>query len=145
VHDDGWRIDGCPHAGPSLAVSADGRLHAAWYTGAPDRPGIYHVTADDDLRFGTPTALLAGEWVPPSLVSLAGSDHGLLAAWDDRRGEVPLLTFAQPAGGLNAAALLGGSDRRAQTSGLAPALSARGERHALAWLRGDSIFVRIGD
>ncbi len=28
---DRWRIDGCPHHGPSLAVDAAGRRHAVWF------------------------------------------------------------------------------------------------------------------
>lgn len=29
---DDWRIDACPHHGPSLAADGRGRLHAVWYT-----------------------------------------------------------------------------------------------------------------
>ena len=28
---DRWRVDGCPHHGPSLAVGADGTRHAVWF------------------------------------------------------------------------------------------------------------------
>src|SRR5690606_11365753 len=31
VHRDGWVFPGCPHAGPSVAVTDDGRVHVAWY------------------------------------------------------------------------------------------------------------------
>ncbi|GIZ53354.1 sialidase family protein [Noviherbaspirillum aridicola] len=30
---DDWRIDACPHHGPSLAFGADGRRHLAWFNG----------------------------------------------------------------------------------------------------------------
>lgn len=145
VHDDSWRIDGCPHAGPSLAIGGDGRVHVAWYTGAPERPGIYHAVVDTGLDFDAPAPLLTGEWVPPSLVELAATDGAILAAWDDRRREVPLLTFGVAAGGAQAAGLVPGRGDRAQTDGIAPALAARGNRYALAWLRGDSILVRVGE
>ena len=39
---DDWRIDACPHHGPSLAADARGRLHAVWYSGTPDRAGVYY-------------------------------------------------------------------------------------------------------
>lgn len=39
---DDWRLDACPHHGPSLAKDADGRLHAVWFTGAPGREGVYY-------------------------------------------------------------------------------------------------------
>src|SRR5690606_35851464 len=35
---DGWRIAGCPHHGPALAVGAHGTRHAVWFTAADDAP-----------------------------------------------------------------------------------------------------------
>jgi hypothetical protein len=89
VHDDGWLIDACPHAGPSLALDGAGRLHVAWYTGAPERQGLWHAVSDDGgLTFSPPTPILAEGWVPPSQVRLATDNEGSVwAAWDDRREE----------------------------------------------------------
>jgi len=28
---DGWKVDGCPHHGPSLAIGSDGVRHAVWF------------------------------------------------------------------------------------------------------------------
>ena len=39
---DDWRIDACPHHGPSLAADADGRLHAVWFTQGPKRAGVFY-------------------------------------------------------------------------------------------------------
>ena len=39
---DDWRIDACPHHGPSLAQDAQERLHAVWFTQAPGRAGVYY-------------------------------------------------------------------------------------------------------
>ena len=39
---DDWRVDACPHQGPSLAQDAQGRLHAVWFTLAPERAGVYY-------------------------------------------------------------------------------------------------------
>lgn len=59
VHDDGWRINGCPHAGPSLAVAPDGAVHIAWYTGADGGSGVFHAVSRDGARtFEPPTPLL---------------------------------------------------------------------------------------
>jgi hypothetical protein len=144
VHEDAWQIDGCPHAGPSLAVTADGRLHVAWYTGSPERPGIYHAVAREGLEFGEPAPLLSGLWVPPSLVDLAAAGGSVLAAWDDRRAEVPRVSFGTAPSGTLAAGLAAGRPERAETDGIAPSLAARNGRYALTWLRGDSVFVRTG-
>lgn len=39
---DDWHVDGCPHHGPAVARDARGRLHAVWFTGAPDKAGVYY-------------------------------------------------------------------------------------------------------
>lgn len=62
---DGWAIDGCPHQGPSMAVGADGTVHAAWFTGAPGREGIvYARSGDGGLGFRTPMRFTRGEHMP---------------------------------------------------------------------------------
>jgi hypothetical protein len=87
AHDDGWEIDGCPHAGASVALDAHGRLHVAWYTGAPERQGVWYAVSDDDARsFSAPRAVQTGGWVPVSQVKLAADGMGTVwVAWDDRR------------------------------------------------------------
>lgn len=134
VHADGWRIDGCPHAGPALAATTDGRIHVAWYTGAPDHAGIHYATADSALSFGPPAALLAGAWVPPSLVALTAIGTDVIAAWDDRRADVPVLRVGDPLAAVAAV----------QVDGQAPALAAGGTRRIVAWLRNDTIFASNG-
>lgn len=39
---DDWRVDVCPHHGPSLAADRGGGLHAVWYTGAAGNAGVYY-------------------------------------------------------------------------------------------------------
>ena len=39
--DDGWAINGCPHNGPSVAVS-DNAVYAAWFTGGRQK-GVYYA------------------------------------------------------------------------------------------------------
>jgi hypothetical protein len=39
---DDWKIDACPHHGPSLAAGAGGELHAVWFSGAPDKSGAFY-------------------------------------------------------------------------------------------------------
>jgi hypothetical protein len=39
---DHWRVDACPHHGPSLGVDSAGRLHAVWFTGAAGREGVHY-------------------------------------------------------------------------------------------------------
>ncbi len=95
VHADGWVFPGCPHAGPSLAVDARGRVHVAWYTGKDGRQGLWYAASDDSGRtFGAPAALLTSGWVPPSHVTLAAEGDHVWATWDDRREQESRVTLA---------------------------------------------------
>ena len=88
VHEDDWVFPGCPHAGPALHVDGDGRLHVAWYTGREDRQGVWHThSVDGGASFGAATPLVTSDWVPPTVVALAGIDGGLWTTWEDRTTE----------------------------------------------------------
>lgn len=53
--EDRWAIDGCPHHGPSLAVSSDGTVHAAWFTQGRSRQGLFLArSTDGGATFSTP-------------------------------------------------------------------------------------------
>jgi hypothetical protein len=75
-----WRIDGCPHSGPSLEVAGD-RLFAAWYTEATGRSRLYWSTSSDGGRSFSPAEDVAGEILDPN--------HPHLAVIDGR----PFVTF----------------------------------------------------
>lgn len=44
ISNDGWKIKGCPHAGPGM-IQYNDTLHYAWFTMGNGK-GIYHVTSD---------------------------------------------------------------------------------------------------
>ncbi len=55
VAEDHWAIEGCPHHGPSLAVSAAGTVHAAWFTQGSAGQGTFVArSTDGGARFGPP-------------------------------------------------------------------------------------------
>lgn len=85
VHADHWAIDGCPHAGPSVAAGADGRVHVAWFTGAEGRLGLWHaVSADGGATFAGPTPLDRGAPLGQTRAARDGAGRVWLA-WEDRR------------------------------------------------------------
>jgi hypothetical protein len=43
-----WRIDGCPHHGPALAVDDSAGIHAAWFSGAESARGLFYRRFDAD-------------------------------------------------------------------------------------------------
>jgi hypothetical protein len=137
VHRDGWVFEGCPHAGPSLAIDASGRLFVAWYTGLEGSAGVFFAVSEPgDLSFGPPAPLLADAWVPPAIVSLAPAPHGgVWAAWDDRRGETRFVRAAFLDGG--EVRMLGDS-----VPGYAPALAAGPQGASVVWKEGATLKAR---
>ena len=58
---DDWRVDVCPHHGPSLDMDAGGRLHAVWFTQAARNSGVFYGrlregAVDGQRRVGGETA-----------------------------------------------------------------------------------------
>jgi hypothetical protein len=103
---DGWAVDACPHHGPALAIAADGAYHLAWFSGAPDKAGLYYAHSRDrghsfskPLRLGDPGAQ-SGR---PQILAL-GSDVSLV--WKEFDGKQSVIrtqqsrdggrTFTQP-------------------------------------------------
>jgi len=77
IHDDGWVFLGCPHSGPALDVDATGTVHAAWYTGAEGRMGVYVARrAESDAGFGPPVAVVSGASVGIAHPAVVARDNG---------------------------------------------------------------------
>lgn len=97
IHDDMFKISGCPDVNAGLAVDRKGRLHAAWYTGTDRGPGVWYAVSDDDGRtFSEPVALLADDWVPYADVVMAvDGDGAAWVAYEDRRRERDQLQMAR--------------------------------------------------
>jgi hypothetical protein len=136
VHEDGWQVESCPHAGAALAFDRDGALHVAWYTGAESRQGLWYARLNGDAGFGEPAPLLAGGWVPASQVKLAADPAGRVwIVWDDRRAEEPTVHVAlADAAGVRALPFT--------ASGRSPAVAA-GDRVLIAWQDGDGAAARV--
>lgn len=138
VHEDGWVIDGCPHAGPAVTVDGRGRVHVAWYTGAEGRAGIhYAVSTDGGASFGRPVPLTAVNGIATSQVKAAGDDGAAWLAWEDRSagGRTPRLTRTGR-GGLRDVA-------EPAASGLLPEIAVEGTRIALAWQDGEAVRLAV--
>jgi len=86
VHRDGWRINGCPSDGPSIAASGD-RVAVAWLTRAQDRPRIQlSFSTDSGRTFIDPVRIDDGS--PLGRVSLANLDRdSVVACWIEKTGD----------------------------------------------------------
>jgi hypothetical protein len=69
---DDWRIDACPHHGPALAFSGDGRRHQVWFNGDADKGGVFYAAADS-----------SGKLLEPMRLGSARAAHGDVATQGD--------------------------------------------------------------
>jgi hypothetical protein len=80
---DDWRIDVCPHHGPSLAADAAGRLHAVWFSQGPGHAGVFYGRlgegrVEGERRVGGETAEHA---------DLAANGRRIAVAWKEFDGQ----------------------------------------------------------
>jgi hypothetical protein len=77
---DDWKIDACPHHGPSLWIDEMDRYHIGWFS-AGERSGIgsfYARSTDDGRTFGRPVRLGGERAAHPFVL---GSRDALFVAW----------------------------------------------------------------
>lgn len=90
VAPDEWQIDGCPHAGPSLAASED-RLYIAWRTDGPDgkRSKIRVSWSDTGKEFTLPVELSQGvaDANHPEVVTKGGQVWAIFEGRDEEDSE----------------------------------------------------------
>jgi hypothetical protein len=87
---DGWVYPGCPHAGPSLEVDSNGRVHVAWWTGKEGEAGVYYARSDDGAQTFSAQPIATSDRARPAHVQLAlAPAGGVYIAWDDGLSEMP--------------------------------------------------------
>jgi hypothetical protein len=61
ISHDGWTFASCPHAGISIGVDSQNRIHAVWWTGGrtPDEAGIYYTYSEDRGKSFAPRQFLS--------------------------------------------------------------------------------------
>ena len=89
VAPDHWKLDGCPHDGPSMALVGD-RLNIVWMDAHTGKNRIYHASSPTDgLAFVVRELAIDsnGAQGHPKLASTRTGS--LLAVWDESIGEAP--------------------------------------------------------
>lgn len=83
---DDWKIEACPHHGPSIAIAPDGSYHVAWFTDGARRKGLFYARADSaDAPFSQPTQLSALDRQPARPYLLAAG-QALHLVWKEFDG-----------------------------------------------------------
>ena len=79
---DDWKIEGCPHHGPALAVDAAGAYHVAWFTAGTRAQGLLYAHSRDEARtFSAPFRFGSAETSSHPALLVAGADLHL--AWKE--------------------------------------------------------------
>lgn len=83
---DDWKIEACPHHGPSLAIAPDGSHHVAWFTDGAARKGLFYARADSaDAPYSQPRPLSAANRQPARPYLLANG-QALHLVWKEFDG-----------------------------------------------------------
>ena len=86
VAEDHWVIDGCPHHGPSVAVSSDGALHAAWFTQGNARQGLFYARSENHGQHFSDPIPIGNVAQQPGRPSLLALGNKLWLAWKEFDG-----------------------------------------------------------
>lgn len=89
VHHDGWEINACPVAGPSLSIDSSDRLTVVWYTGGGKRPGLHYAVSLDGGESFTRKELPGSRGSLGKHAQIVTLSRGIsLVAWD-QSGSAP--------------------------------------------------------
>jgi hypothetical protein len=84
VSKDGWEINACPVAGPSLVIDEAGRVTVIWFTGIESRPGLYYVSSSNGGKSFSERKLLdPNQKMGKHAQAATRPDGKLFVAWDD--------------------------------------------------------------
>ena len=140
IHDDAWRFGQCPESGPVIAVGGEGAIHAAWFTGKDDGPGVYYAASTDGgATFSVPQTLATDGYFPHANVRGFLDDAGVFwVTWDDARTEEGAVQLVQisPDGKVSAVP----SDA---SSGLTPDVVRAGANVVLTWLTDVGVQLQV--
>jgi len=128
VTQDDWRVDACPHHGPSLAFAKDGRRHQVWFSGKEEGGGAFYSRTQDDGTLGRPQRLGSDQASHPDV---AAAGRRVAIAWKQFDGKATsIMARVSTDGGAS------WSERElARTSGASdqPHLASDGARISLIW------------
>lgn len=144
LHDDGWRINGCPVNGPALAADSN-RVAAAWFTAPNGTPRVRIAFSDNGgQQFGAP--ILIDDNQPAGRVDVVLlSDGSAIVSWlgEDAGGSAIRLRHVQTDGTSGAPVSLVAASRGRGTG--MPKMVRSGDQLYVAWVdaTGDASQVRL--
>jgi len=102
VSEDRFEINSCPTTATAMRIDGGDTVHAAWYTGGGEVPGLYYSATADRGESWTAPLLLDGsrEWFPPTDITLSlDRQNRPTVAWADKTADGGLVKYATISGG----------------------------------------------
>jgi hypothetical protein len=130
---DNWKIEACPHHGPSLAIAKDGSYHVAWFTDGAARKGLFYArAASGEASFEAPRALSAPDRQParPYLLANGRALHLVWKEFDGTKAQVRWQMSHDSGTNWSAPRTVADADDASDH----PLLVAHGGRSYLSWL-----------
>ncbi len=123
--EDNWEISACPHHGGDIAIDAEGGRHMVWFTGNPQRAGLFYRRADGtrmgaprafgdpDAQAGNPAVFVRGKSVHIAWREFDGQRYRLMGMNSDDRGESwsPVRALGSSAGAADLPLFVAGAGR----------------------------------
>lgn len=92
---DDWAVDACPHHGPALAIAADGAYHLAWFSGAPNKAGLYYAHSRDRGRSFSPPLRLGDPGAQPGRPQILALGTNVSLVWKEFDGRQTVIRAQQ--------------------------------------------------
>ncbi len=84
---DNWETDSCPHHGPSIAVSALGTYHAAWFTEGSARTGAFYARSSDAGKHYSEPQVIGNPKAQPARPYLLAQNKTIWMVWKEFDGK----------------------------------------------------------
>lgn len=145
VSDDQWKTDACPHHGPSIAISATGKMHVAWFTQGERRSGVFYANSTNRGRTYSKPIRIGAEGANVSRPYLLALGQNVYLVWKEFNGSISIIYLKQSN---NDGKTWSDPLVLAETSGYSdhPLLISHGDEVYLSWLtRADGYqMIKIG-
>ncbi|PQJ36483.1 hypothetical protein BSZ35_13430 [Salinibacter sp. 10B] len=138
LHDDGWKIEGCPVNGPVLAAQ-DGRVVAAWFTAANGKPRVKTAFSDNGGHQFTEPVIVADGQTKGRVDAVLLDDGTAIVSWlgeQEDRGVIQVRAVS-PDGPTSPPKTIGTVPSASRSVGF-PQLVRRKEQLYGAWVGPDS-------
>jgi len=82
-----WNVAACPHHGPSVSITREGVYHAAWFSNAPQRQGLFYANSGDKGKTFSEPLSFGNSAMQASHPAVLGLGKKVYLVWKEFDGE----------------------------------------------------------